>query len=314
MAHVVFVHGIAQEQSAAVPLEEAWAQHLAGGVTHAGQPDIARRLWHDRRARDGLSCRMAFYGHCFLVPGAQGDGQAQIADPDLADELARAWLCNVRDRASNPLERQRAAGALAAAAADPDAAQGPGRVAGATIDRLAGIRWFSRLGVTAAKVVNRSVVQVERYLTDPDTRRTARDAVHALIEDDTRVVIGHSLGSVVAFEALHELDRDLALLVTLGSPLGIRNVIYDRLEHRSFPRRVRTWVNVADTDDFVAAHPDLSGLFGDVPGGATLVPVVTVDNGAEPHRAEFYLTKEAVGGPVAEALGQPLDPTAEDLD
>ena len=55
-----------------------------------------------------------------------------------------------------------------------------------------------------------------------------------LIDADTRVVVGHSLGSVVAYEALCEYRARAGgygpALVTLGSPLGIPNLAFDRLD------------------------------------------------------------------------------------
>ena len=43
-------------------------------------------------------------------------------------------------------------------------------------------------------------------------------------------MVGHSLGSVVAYEALcAHPEWPVRALVTLGSPLGIRNLIFDRL-------------------------------------------------------------------------------------
>ncbi len=67
------------------------------------------------------------------------------------------------------------------------------------------------------------------YLTDEQVRAYALDKVAKLIDPDTRVLVGHSLGSVVAYEAAHRLAQPLPLLVTLGSPLGLRTIIYERL-------------------------------------------------------------------------------------
>jgi hypothetical protein len=55
----------------------------------------------------------------------------------------------------------------------------------------------------------------------------------------------------------------------------------------------RRWVNVADTDDFIAAEPDLAALFSaGIPEGATFEGGgYTVDNGAQPHCGTFYLGK-----------------------
>ena len=130
-------------------------------------------------------------------------------------------------------------------------------------------------------------------------------SVFNLIGPETKVVIGHSLGSVVAYEAAHLIGQPLPLLVTLGSPLGLQTIVYQQLRPQppSFPANVRRWVNVADRDDFIAAEPDLKALFGaDMPADAVLEGGYTVDNGASPHNADFYLGKAHVGRPVGEVF------------
>ena len=81
-------------------------------------------------------------------------------------------------------------------------------------------------------------------------------------------MIGHSLGSVVAYEYLcRDRPASVELLVTLGSPLGIPNVVFDKLTPApvggagAWPGRVAAWVNVADPDDIVALRKDLAPLF-----------------------------------------------------
>ena len=50
------------------------------------------------------------------------------------------------------------------------------------------------------------------------------------------MLVGHSLGSVVAYEALcANPEWPVRMLVTLGSPLGIPNLIFDRLEPAPLP-------------------------------------------------------------------------------
>ena len=73
------------------------------------------------------------------------------------------------------------------------------------------------------------LLQVTRYLTEDDLRAAVQARVAALLDEDTQVMIGHSLGSVVAWEACQALGRPLPALVTLGSPLGLDNVVYPRL-------------------------------------------------------------------------------------
>ena len=71
--------------------------------------------------------------------------------------------------------------------------------------------------------------QVVGYVNNPDIREKAIESVTRLISPETRVVLGHSLGSVVAYEALHRKPENVHTFVTFGSPLGIRNLIFDRL-------------------------------------------------------------------------------------
>ena len=67
--------------------------------------------------------------------------------------------------------------------------------------------------------------------------------------------------------------------------------------------QVRRWVNVADKDDLVAAEPNLTNLFAvSMPRDAIFEGSYTVDNGAEPHSAEFYLGKGHIGRPVGQVL------------
>ncbi|MFE7400000.1 alpha/beta hydrolase [Streptomyces sp. NPDC057557] len=71
--------------------------------------------------------------------------------------------------------------------------------------------------------------QVRRYLLDDDLRTAARERVQEQIGPDTHVLIGHSLGSVIAYEALCAMPgHPVKALVTLGSPLGMR-MVFDRL-------------------------------------------------------------------------------------
>ena len=111
---------------------------------------------------------------------------------------------------------------------------------------------------------------------------------------------------MVAYEATHLIKQPLPLLITLGSPLGLQTVVYQRLRPQppSFPPKVQRWVNVADQDDFIAAEPSLEGLFsGGMPAGAVFEGGYTVDNGADPHNANFYLGKAQVGKPTGKVLG-----------
>ncbi|MGH8904505.1 MAG: alpha/beta fold hydrolase [Egibacteraceae bacterium] len=154
-------------------------------------------------------------------------------------------------------------------------------------------------------VRNTRLTQVTRYLTDKQVRDYALAQVAKLIDPETKVLLGHSLGSVVAYEAAHQLNRPLPLLVTLGSPLGLRTIVYERLQPQppSFPPAVFRWVNLSGRDDFIAAAPDLTALFAPTrPAHAHLEGGWIVDTGTKPHDAAFYLTKQETGRPIGQTL------------
>ncbi|MFW1985619.1 esterase/lipase family protein [Acinetobacter guillouiae] len=75
-------------------------------------------------------------------------------------------------------------------------------------------------------------------------------------QDEDVVLIGHSLGSVVCFDVMQNLDPKykISRFITLGSPLGIP-VFYNFFNNRNKPLSLKgEWINFYDTDDFVAAY------------------------------------------------------------
>lgn len=78
----------------------------------------------------------------------------------------------------------------------------------------------------------------------------------ALTESEPTVVVGHSLGSVVAYSVLREDPRALRvpLYLTLGCPLGVRP-IRDQLKPLKFPKPAKAWYNAYDERDVVALYP-----------------------------------------------------------
>lgn len=305
MARIVLVHGIGQTQQGADTLEEEWIPALAAGVRRAGRPDVADGLWpQDRGAR---TVRMAHYGDLFLAPGGQGDGNPAGGEgvDDLLDQLALEWLRVAAERAPDLRDRGDAARVLAGVDAGDDAGAMGVRAAGRPVlNALTRLRWFAPLALTAAGgVVKRSLRQVPRYFADSEIRDTARRRVLDLIGEDTRLVIGHSLGSVVAYEALHDHTGRPVTFITIGSPLGMRTLIHERLEPRppGIPDSVTAWWNFADEDDLVAAVLDLNPAFPNE-RGLTIATNSDLDNEATPHGAVPYLTKKSVGAAVITAL------------
>ena len=282
------MHGVGQQREAADTLHAVWAPALCGGVGLAGGQ------------LPGTQVRCAFYGDLFRPPGrhlAAGDPliRAEDLDPFEQDLLAGWWAEAARTDA----------GVVA-----PDArtlARAPGGVQGA-LRALSGSRFFAALGERA---LLRDLRQVRDYLRDPEIRRQARERVGEAVGDNTRVLVGHSLGSVVAYEALAANPGwPVRMLVTLGSPLGIPNLIFDRLDpapvsvadagpgpRGRWPGPGRAWVNVADQGDVVALVKDLRGAFGPEVDGWV------VDNGATAHNARPYLTAVQTGRAIWTGLG-----------
>jgi hypothetical protein len=311
MAAIVLVHGIAQEGYSARWLETRWLPALAAGVQVCGFPEIADRIWRLQAAPDQIEARMAFYGHVFARPGMQGVGVDELSpeQAELVDQISLEWLERAETRALNDDQRRTAAIELAYLRPDPTrSAQGVRSSVRVAWRSLARLRWFARFGVAFAETfVRRALSQVTRYLTDDAIRGEIQRVVRELIKDDTRVLIGHSLGSVVAYEVAHQLDQPLPLFITLGSPLGVETVVLQRLRPpASFPPRVRRWVNVADPNDPVAAEPNLTNLFAaSMPRDAIFEGSYTAENGAEPHGAESYLGNAHVGRPIGQVFSSP---------
>jgi hypothetical protein len=315
MATIVLVHGIAQEQLAAPVLESDWLPALAGGVANSGNQQLADRIWSAGSHGD-IDIRMAYYGTPFLDPGAQGDGDVDLdtaalpAEAEqLTEELAEAWLQAAAESAADPSDQRQAQKQLKILSGRVGQAQGPRATLGRpALNALAQLRWFAPFGMAvASRFVWKALTQVSRYLTDDQIRGYAQHQVLQRIDSDTRLVIGHSLGSVVAYEALHRItdqpQRGLTLM-TLGSPLGLKSVVYERLRPQPplVPAAITRWENFAAEDDLVAARLDLKPYFPPASDSTVTPQTHIVDTGSKPHDVTHYLTKPSAGRIITETL------------
>jgi subtilisin family serine protease len=123
------------------------------------------------------------------------------------------------------------------------------------------------------------------------------------------VVIGHSQGSMVAYDVLEDLAAtaaDVALFVTIGSPLGLTEV-QDQLKKLKktktlkAPACVKRWLNVADWLDPVALDKTLATEFTPKKF-ITDKAVWNRDSPRDPHSGTGYLRHDAVRGPVQQAV------------
>ncbi|MGA5356358.1 hypothetical protein [Streptomyces purpurascens] len=225
----------------------------------------------------GLDLETAYYAD--LLRSQRQSGELDEADLALVEGWAMAWGINA------------------------DGVQG----------RATGwLRWIcgqvaQRTGQNPAvieKTVRMFFPEVARYFA---TGRTpVRERVRtALLRHRPDVVLAHSLGSVVAYEALHELadELDVKLLLTLGSPLALPHAVFHRLDPApqgdfgAKPSGVRRWVNVADAGDFVAIP---KGEVARVFPGVEELPEISIAP-AWPHGVLDYLRHHSVSEAITGA-------------
>jgi hypothetical protein len=269
MSRVVLVHGVAQQYKGPQTLKTECSPAVCDGVTLAGG-----RL-------SVAETSVAFYGDLFRS-GRRSVGIPDYDTSDINDEFERTmlalWWADIAgdgsSRVRTPSWIQRALYAISQT------------------------EFFAEL---SERALIGSLKQLKAYFTDPGMRDQVQRRVLDTVTAETRVLVGHSLGSVVAYEVLcAQSDLPVTTFVTLGSPLGIPNLVFDRLEPE--PGRwpnVDTWTNIADRGDVVALVKELRPLFG------VKVTDILVCNGAKAHDVRPYLTSRETG----EAIRSGLEPS-----
>lgn len=158
-------------------------------------------------------------------------------------------------------------------------------------------------GATVAFVARESF----GYLTDSPLRQVIDDGVIAAARaNEPIVVVGHSLGALIAYHVLRThpeaVDWDVPLLLTLGAPLGWNAVTTaaGRLATLRTPKPVARWVNGRDPLDAVALGGIAPGL---LPPSSAVLDEPRIENGADGrHAIEYYLADPLVAAFIADAL------------
>jgi hypothetical protein len=150
---------------------------------------------------------------------------------------------------------------------------------------------------------------IESFMRDVylyTTRAGVRDEIDRIVgpalNETPCVVIGHSLGSVVAYNVLRTDRRALKVqaYITVGSPLAIR-AIRDQLRPIGFPAPVKTWYNAFDPKDVVALYPLDATTFPVNPAVENYGSVLNATDNR--HGIIGYLDDADVAKHVLDALG-----------
>jgi len=147
-----------------------------------------------------------------------------------------------------------------------------------------------------ARLVLALLREVFAYLHAPTCGWQVRRRVRLTATSQTRMLLAHSLGSVIAFDLLRrgELPQ-VTTLVTFGSPLGwptVRTALANCAESAS-PSELVTWTNIYDHRDAVTAGRRLAGFWPQVTDVEVSNPVT------DAHGAQGYLRQPIMAALIA---------------
>jgi len=156
-----------------------------------------------------------------------------------------------------------------------------------------------------------------------DVREILKQQLRRLLKDDNQVlIVAHSLGSVIAYDTLWELNHlehntnQVDLFLSIGSPLGMRYVQhrlmggkYAKPAHH-YPHNIKHWINLSAVGDVTAVDIEISDDFSKMTElGYTekiedhcvgIYNFFRNDEGLNPHRSYGYLVNPAVGRIIAD--------------
>ena len=176
-------------------------------------------------------------------------------------------------------------------------------------------------------VLQSTAKEINRYFKNENNiacgvREKLKDQLRPILEKGEKVLlIGHSLGSVIAYDSLWELSHleklpgKVDIFLTIGSPLGM-NYVQRRLEGnkytaaKKYPTNIKHWVNISAEGDLTALDRVFSDDF------AEMIELKLIDRiedhcegiynffrneeGLNTHRSYGYLVNPAVGKVIAD--------------
>jgi hypothetical protein len=328
-ATLLFVHGRSQESSDEVARDPArlaayveakkrgWLGGLAKGLIAAGLPAV-----------DPGTVLFPFYGNRVAETIAKfeaGGGRRPMLE-DTADDATGDQAALAEAKGEVLLDVAASLGfdpARELAYYDPEAARAAAREEAFGFGSLlrvpvlrAALQFVGRKTGTPSIIIEQFLTDVAYYLKVPAVRDVVLDVVLGELRSRLPgggdvVVVAHSLGTVVAYDALSRLPAAYRIrqLVTAGSPLGYPVVQRHLLGARrdgpppvpaALPVSRGAWVNAYDVADFVCLIHPLAGRFTEAAGGQ--LRDERTHNAGGPHAIEDYLADPDVAGPVGRAL------------
>lgn len=148
--------------------------------------------------------------------------------------------------------------------------------------------------------VKLSIQETETYFSNQGNlgsriRELQKQPLRAATRNQDRVLlIGHSMGSIIAYDSLWELDHLEAVrpcvdcFLTIGSPLGM-NYVQKRLvgmqkgQPRIYPGNIRRWINIAARGDLVALDPTLADDFAGMVNNGDIASITDYRHGIYNH-------------------------------
>ncbi len=176
------------------------------------------------------------------------------------------------------------------------------------------------------RAVGSAAFEINRYFDNIDNiaseiRKLLKQTLRPLIEKNEPVLlIGHSLGSVIAYDTLWELTYEEGLhgkvdFLTLGSPLGMHYVqrrLMGMKENgeKSYPKLIRSWNNLSSEGDIIALERNFHDSFNEMLKHGLVESIedhshgiynfYRTDEGLNCHRSYGYLVNPAVGSVIAD--------------
>ncbi|WP_454198721.1 trypsin-like peptidase domain-containing protein [Nocardia sp. Marseille-Q1738] len=297
--HLLFLHGRSQHGRDPELLRREWTAGLNKGLTLAGLSPLDPSDAYFPYYGDRLAALLQPLERATLAPETMAVDHALAMAPTAppARRLYEQILQNAAADAGMPVDVEEPA--------RPTEMEGFGSLGAAIVSTLQRqLSWVAARSDLDELIIAQVFRDVATYLADEQIRRAVLDCVLETVPASGRLtLVSHSLGTVVAMDLLTRLQPqlDVAVFVTLGSPLGL-DAVHDKLlvrgPHR--PERVGDWLNAWSAVDPITIGSPLRHIWK---GQLREIPV---DNPKErAHSIAEYLAHPAVAQAIHTGVVSP---------